>query len=173
MLKITLDIPENIRKSFAKELAAEITQQMSIPEVHTISEAESAYTPKYLTFEQCAKILSVSKPTLRNFIRQGILPVYSLNSKKKYLKLSDIESSLVQVPIPSKVNSYEDFERNFRYAVLRGRSIESLQKEFLLTDINPKNISAFCKWLWEYKRINVLNAFRGAIQIGFNNNNNL
>jgi len=51
---------------------------------------------EFLTRQEVAKRLKISLPTLHDYSKRGIIPVFRIGNKVRY-KLADIESSLIMV----------------------------------------------------------------------------
>lgn len=51
---------------------------------------------EFLTRQEVAKRLKISLPTLHDYSKRGIIPVFRIGNKVRY-KLSDIENSLIMV----------------------------------------------------------------------------
>ena len=120
---------------------------------------------EYLTYLQAIILLSISLPTLKSYIKKGILTAYRLKgTNRKYIKRSDIENAFEIIPIPKASQSYEQLETSFRQAIARGKQLKKIEVEYIAITENP-SISGFCQWIYENKRADLVSFFNGAIQL--------
>ena len=54
--------------------------------------------PVYVTIDEAAKILAVSRVTVRKMISNGTLPGYQANRKLIRIRLEDLESAMQRIP---------------------------------------------------------------------------
>ncbi len=54
---------------------------------------------KHITIEETAKILQVTKPTVYNYIKEGLLTKYRIK-KKSVLNRDEVQSLLEPRPVP-------------------------------------------------------------------------
>ena len=54
--------------------------------------------PVYVTIDEAAKIMAVSRVTVRKMISNGTLPAYQASRKLIRIRLEDLESALQRIP---------------------------------------------------------------------------
>ena len=54
--------------------------------------------PVYVTIDEAARILAVSRVTVRKMISNGTLPAYHANRKLIRIRLEDLESTMQRIP---------------------------------------------------------------------------
>ena len=60
--------------------------------------AQQRTMPVYVTIDEAAKILAVSRVTVRKMISNGTLPAYQANRKLIRIRLEDLESAMQRIP---------------------------------------------------------------------------
>ena len=54
--------------------------------------------PIYVTINEAAKIMAISRVTVRKMISNGTLPAYQANRKLIRIRLEDLESAMQRIP---------------------------------------------------------------------------
>jgi len=54
--------------------------------------------PVYVSIDDAAKIMAVSRVTVRKMISNGTLPAYQANRKLIRIRLEDLESAMQRIP---------------------------------------------------------------------------
>lgn len=102
---------------------------------------------KYLSPTEFSRLGNISKPIIYKKMNDGSLTFYQRKgSSKKYLKSEDIDKIFERVDVSPKIDKYEEFEREFRLSLKRGKLLQSLIKEFQETN-NNQSISGLSQWI--------------------------
>ena len=65
---------------------------------HTTRVPQQRAMPVYVTIDDAAKIMAVSRVTVLKMISNGTLPAYQANRKLSRIRLEDLESAMRRIP---------------------------------------------------------------------------